>query len=98
MIENLVSANLIKQEINEFRSSIENFNSKTTVQNKRMLQLTYVIAALTFVMSIAVGTQIYLSIKNEKYNPTQTEVSNTVLEKTDNKVLKNKIDYVVSFT
>lgn len=47
-------------EVRRLRESIENFQKSTDSQTRKMIVLTYVIVALTSVMVIEVGLQIYL--------------------------------------
>ncbi len=74
----LVNTILIKTEIERFRSSIEKFNSQTAIQNMRMLRLTYAITFLTFVMLIAVGAQLYISV----FKPTLDTSKEVALKQT----------------
>ncbi|GAB1269778.1 hypothetical protein NBRC116493_30310 [Aurantivibrio infirmus] len=46
----------------ELHESISQFNEASGKQTKQMLVLTYVITALTFVMLIGLGIQIYLAL------------------------------------
>ena len=46
---------------NALRESIERFNAKTARQTTWLLRLTWTLAALTLVMAIGVGVQIYVA-------------------------------------
>jgi hypothetical protein len=48
---------------NALRESIEKFNQQSTRQADTMLRLTWVIAALTIIMAIGLGVQIWLSLR-----------------------------------
>src|SRR6266478_9228180 len=46
---------------NALRESIEQFNAKTARQTAWLLRLTWTLAALTLVMAIGVGVQVYIA-------------------------------------
>ena len=72
----IVNAVIVKGAVDELRASIVEFNTQTARQNKRMLQLTFVITILTLVMLIAVGAQIYLAITATESLPHQHATPN----------------------
>jgi hypothetical protein len=46
----------------QLEETIKKFNEETSRQTRQLLILTWVIAALTFIMTIGVGLQIYLAV------------------------------------
>jgi len=46
----------------QLEETIKKFNEETSRQTRQLLILTWVIAILTFVMTVGVGLQIYLAI------------------------------------
>ena len=81
-MSNLVETSLISNSVNKLRASIEEFNSQTAIQNKRMLQLTSIITILTLVMLFAVGAQVYIILQPSQALPDSTITYNKSL-KTD---------------
>lgn len=74
----IVNAVIVKGAVDELRASIVEFNTQTAKQNRRMLQLTFVITILTLVMLVAVGAQIYLSVIASESLPNQCVTSNNM--------------------
>ena len=62
MSEEIINAVIIRNSVDKLHDSIIEFNKQTSNQNKRMIQLTVVIAVLTLVMLLAVGLQLYIAI------------------------------------
>ncbi len=57
-----MGGDLAASEVSILRKSIEEFNKQASKQTQEMIHLTYVIAALTAIMTIFVGVQIYLAL------------------------------------
>lgn len=49
----------------ELEQTIREFNAQSSRQTRQLLVLTWVIAALTFVMTIGVAMQIYISLSSQ---------------------------------
>jgi hypothetical protein len=49
-------------EVSSLRKSMDEFNNQASKQTKQILQLTRVLAALTAIMTVLVGVQVYLAI------------------------------------
>jgi len=73
---------ILMSSVDSLHSSIKEFNKQTANQNKRMLQLTLVIAVLTLVMTVAVGVQIYLAVRILPVQSSPVSTFNDVLQPT----------------
>lgn len=75
----LINATLIANSVNKLRTSIEQFNAQTVIQNKRMYRLTLAVTILTVVLIFAVIAQIYMKPR-PKPSPVMPNLSMTYTE------------------